>query len=174
MSSLQPSRSSIWLIKSRLSPHRLVGLERDCHSLLASWIVDRFSGSVDRPPHKCECASFGDTIHQPTEVYEIRQAVQDLGAIAVEQRTQQLTQLTRDFVRYAKKKKFRSKIADSLGGDLSGGQLLMRSLILRKLLSREVLDADEQFVELATREWQSPEDFDIQKTDTTALPDKDI
>ncbi|MFP6672208.1 MAG: MFS transporter [Pirellulaceae bacterium] len=91
---------------------------------------------------------FGDTVHQPTDVYEIRQAVQDLGAIAVEQRTQQLTQLTRDFIRYAKKKKFRSKIADSLGGDLSGGQLLMRSLILRKLLRREVLDADEQFVGL--------------------------
>ena len=91
---------------------------------------------------------FGDTIHQPTEIYEIRQAVQDLGAIAVEQRTQQLTQLTRDFVRYTKKRKFRSKIADSLGGDLSGGQLLMRSLILRKLLRREVLDADEQFVGL--------------------------
>jgi acyl-[acyl-carrier-protein]-phospholipid O-acyltransferase/long-chain-fatty-acid--[acyl-carrier-protein] ligase len=91
---------------------------------------------------------FGDTVHQPTDVYEVRQAVQDLGAIAVEQRTQQLTQLTRDFIRYAKKKKFRSKIADSLGGDLSGGQLLMRSLILRKLLRREVLDADEQFVGL--------------------------
>ena len=91
---------------------------------------------------------FGDAVQQPTDVYEVRQAVQDLGAIAVEQRTQQLTQLTRDFIRYAKKKKFRSKIADSLGGDLSGGQLLMRSLILRKLLRREVLDADEQFVGL--------------------------
>ena len=58
MSSLQPSLSSIGLIKSRISPHRSVGLERDCHSLLSSWIVDRFSGSVDRPSHKCACASF--------------------------------------------------------------------------------------------------------------------
>ena len=91
---------------------------------------------------------FGESVHNPKDVHQVRQAVQDLGAIAVEQRTQQLSQLTRDFVRYAKRKKFRSKIADSLGADLSGGALLMRALILRRLLRREVLDKDEQFVGL--------------------------
>jgi acyl-[acyl-carrier-protein]-phospholipid O-acyltransferase/long-chain-fatty-acid--[acyl-carrier-protein] ligase len=91
---------------------------------------------------------FGPAVHNPRDVHEVRQAVQDLGAIAVEQRTQQLSQLTRDFVRAAKRKKFRSKAADSLGGDLTGGALLMRSLILRRLLRREVLEADEQFVGL--------------------------
>ncbi|MFP6618665.1 MAG: MFS transporter [Pirellulaceae bacterium] len=91
---------------------------------------------------------FGPAVHNPRDVHEVRQAVQDLGANAVEQRTQQLSQLTRDFVRAAKRKKFRSKAADSLGGDLTGGALLMRSLILRRLLRREVLEADEQFVGL--------------------------
>ncbi|MEO2022477.1 MAG: 1-acyl-sn-glycerol-3-phosphate acyltransferase, partial [Pirellulaceae bacterium] len=91
---------------------------------------------------------FGPAVHNPRDVHEVRQAVQDLGANAVEQRTQQLSQLTRDFVRAAKRRKFRSKAADSLGGDLTGGALLMRSLILRRLLRREVLEADEQFVGL--------------------------
>ena len=91
---------------------------------------------------------FGPAVHNPKDVHEVRQAVQDLGAIAVEQRTQQVCQLTRDFVRASKRKKFRSKAADSLGGDLTGGTLLMKSLILRRLLRREVLDADEQFVGL--------------------------
>ena len=35
-------------------------------------------------------------------------------------------------------------------------------------------NADEKFVELPTREWQSSEDSDIQKTDTSTLHDKDI
>ena len=91
---------------------------------------------------------FGPAVPNPRDVHEVRQAVQDLGANAVEQRTQQLSQLTRDFVRAAKRRKFRSKAADSLGGDLTGGALLMRSLILRRLLRREVLEADEQFVGL--------------------------
>ena len=56
---LSPTFAFVDLInKSRISPHKPVGLERDCHSLLASWIIDRFSGSVDKPPHKCACASF--------------------------------------------------------------------------------------------------------------------
>jgi acyl-[acyl-carrier-protein]-phospholipid O-acyltransferase/long-chain-fatty-acid--[acyl-carrier-protein] ligase len=51
-------------------------------------------------------------------------------------------------VRTCKKRKRGSKVADSLGNELSGGGLLMRSLILRRLLARHVLADDEQFVGL--------------------------
>ena len=45
-----------------------------------------------------------------------------------------------------KKRKFKSKAADSSGVDVTGGQLLMRSLILRRLLLRHGLGSDEQYV----------------------------
>jgi len=53
------------------------------------------------------------------------------------------TILPKLFVRMCKRRKFRSKAADSSGADLAGGSLLMRTLILRRLLLRHVL-ADEE------------------------------
>ena len=66
----------------------------------------------------------------------------------MEQRTNRTCGLGRFFVRTCKKRKRGSKIADSLGNELSGGALLARSLILRRLLLRDVLADDEQFVGL--------------------------
>ncbi|MCU0871643.1 MAG: acyl-[ACP]--phospholipid O-acyltransferase [Pirellulaceae bacterium] len=91
---------------------------------------------------------FGHPVANPMDVHPVRQAVQELGAMAVEQRANRASGLARSFVRTCKKRKRGSKIADSLGNELSGGGLLTRSLILRRLLARHVLDDGEQFVGL--------------------------
>ncbi len=91
---------------------------------------------------------FGRPVDNPMDVHQVRQAVQELGATAVEQRANRASGLARSFVRTCKKRKRGSKIADSLGNELSGGGLLTRSLILRRLLARHVLADDEPFVGL--------------------------
>ncbi len=89
---------------------------------------------------------FGKPITAPKDVHQIRRAVQDLGAAAVESRSQQITNLPSAFIRSCKKRKRKSKASDSTGADLTGGTLLMRCLILRRLLLRHVLKDDEQYV----------------------------
>jgi acyl-[acyl-carrier-protein]-phospholipid O-acyltransferase/long-chain-fatty-acid--[acyl-carrier-protein] ligase len=89
---------------------------------------------------------FGDPIHPVRDVHQIRQAVQELGAAAVEKRMHQQVQLTRDFIRRCKQRKRTAKVVDSLGTSLSGADLLLRSLVLRRILRRDVLAEDEQYV----------------------------
>ena len=91
---------------------------------------------------------FGRPVANLMDVHQVRQAVQALGAMAVEQRASRAGGLGRFFVRTCKRRKRGSKVADSLGNALSGGELLARSLILRRLLARHVLADDEQFVGL--------------------------
>ncbi len=52
----------------------------------------------------------------------------------------------REFLRVCRRQMRRSKVADSMGVELTGSGLLLRTLILRRLLRRYVLAADEQFV----------------------------
>ncbi|HTN75883.1 MAG TPA: MFS transporter [Pirellulaceae bacterium] len=89
---------------------------------------------------------FGPPIANPTDIHQVRQAVQNLGANAVQDRVNRGAQLTRTLIRKCKQRKFASKAVDSTGAELTGGSLLMRSLILRRLLRRHVLKADEQCV----------------------------
>jgi acyl-[acyl-carrier-protein]-phospholipid O-acyltransferase/long-chain-fatty-acid--[acyl-carrier-protein] ligase len=89
---------------------------------------------------------FGDPIEQPGSVYDVRNAVQQLGAEAVSRRRQRAMVLPRLMIRKCRKALFRLKIADGMDQTLTGGQLLMRSLILRRLLLREVLADDEKYV----------------------------
>jgi acyl-[acyl-carrier-protein]-phospholipid O-acyltransferase/long-chain-fatty-acid--[acyl-carrier-protein] ligase len=89
---------------------------------------------------------FGPPIANPSDIYQLRQAVQALGASAVQQRIGRHTQLTRTLVRQCKKRKFQVKVADSTGASLTGGSLLMRALILRRLLRRHTLANDENMV----------------------------
>jgi acyl-[acyl-carrier-protein]-phospholipid O-acyltransferase/long-chain-fatty-acid--[acyl-carrier-protein] ligase len=91
---------------------------------------------------------FGHPVVDPEDVHQVRRAVQDLGATAMEKRTGRMIGLAQLFVRTCKKRKRRSKIADSTGNELTGGGLLMRSMILRRLLARSVLADDERFVGL--------------------------
>ena len=90
---------------------------------------------------------FGEPVHGVEHVQQAWQAVQQLGAVAVEKRIENFEMsLLESAIRACKKSKFRSKVADSAGVDLPGGQLLMRALILRRLLRRHVLQPDEQYV----------------------------
>lgn len=91
---------------------------------------------------------FGQPVTRPDDVNQLRRAVQDLGAKAVQQRTTESVQLVQNFVRMSKKRCCSRKISDSMGGELTGGMLLMRTLILRRLLRRHILADDERFVGL--------------------------
>jgi acyl-[acyl-carrier-protein]-phospholipid O-acyltransferase/long-chain-fatty-acid--[acyl-carrier-protein] ligase len=92
---------------------------------------------------------FGSPLVQPKNVYEVRNAVQVLGAEAVTRRKQRVMVLPRLMLRKCRKARFRWKIADSTDQTLTGGQILMRTLIVRRLLVREVLAKrvdDEKYV----------------------------
>jgi acyl-[acyl-carrier-protein]-phospholipid O-acyltransferase/long-chain-fatty-acid--[acyl-carrier-protein] ligase len=91
---------------------------------------------------------YGRPLDTIESVYQVRQAVQQLGAEAVNKRARKFMSLPRAMVRMFKKRLFTSKFADSSGTDASGGSCLMRSLILRRLLLRHVLEADEKYVGL--------------------------
>ncbi len=88
----------------------------------------------------------GRPVENPEDVHQARQAVTELGAKAVEQRTEKMTTLGRKLIRACKQRKFASKAADSSGEDMTGANLLIRALILRRLLRRHVLAEDEQRV----------------------------
>jgi acyl-[acyl-carrier-protein]-phospholipid O-acyltransferase/long-chain-fatty-acid--[acyl-carrier-protein] ligase len=89
---------------------------------------------------------FGEPLHQPKSIYEVRNAVQQLSAAAVSGRKMRTMVLPRIMVRKCRKALFRWKIADSSGQSLTGGQLLMRAIILRRILMREVFKPDEKYV----------------------------
>lgn len=90
---------------------------------------------------------FGKPLQQPTDIHQMRQAVLDLSAQAVTERANQsMNLITRSFIRSCKKRKKVSKVADSLGSDVTGGELLTRALILRRMLNRHVLKAGEKYI----------------------------
>ena len=90
---------------------------------------------------------FGPPLERPEDVHQIRQAVLDQGAAAVNKRAhEKMELLTRLFIRQCKARKRKPKIADSTGAELTGGDVLLRSLILRRLLRRHTLAPDEQYV----------------------------
>ncbi len=91
---------------------------------------------------------FGRPIAQPADVAPVRQAVEQLGTRAMQQRPSHELNLPRKFLRTCRGALLRSKVADSSGVELSGAKLLMGTLVLRRALRREVLARDEQQVGL--------------------------
>ena len=89
---------------------------------------------------------FGPPVPGPRTVHQARRAVQDLGAFAVQQRTETQPPVTVKFLRNCKRQLRRAKVADSMGTRLTGGSMLLRTLVLRRLLRRDVLEPDEQMV----------------------------
>ncbi len=89
---------------------------------------------------------FGLPINDPQDIYEVRQAVADLGADAVAGRKQRTAALPRAMIRICRKAMFRFKLADSTGVRLTGGKLLAATLVMRRLLLRHVIAADERYV----------------------------
>ena len=89
---------------------------------------------------------FGKPIFEPKDAHEIRFAVQELGASAMEAaKTGELTP-ARQFIRSCKKTSKRPRMADSTGLELTGGKLLASVLAFRRVLLRDVLAKDEQHV----------------------------
>lgn len=91
---------------------------------------------------------FGKPIDPTSDVHQVRQAVLELGAQAVEQRTKKLSSIATYALRACKKRLFKWKVADSMGRDMTGGKLLAGALILRNILRRAVLARDEKNVGL--------------------------
>ncbi|RCS54830.1 MFS transporter [Bremerella cremea] len=91
---------------------------------------------------------FGEPINPPYGIHEIRQAVQQLGAIAFKRRVDRVIPPAKSLLRICKGRLFGSKVADSTGVDLSGGVFLTRILVLRRLLNRHILKPrkEEQYV----------------------------
>ncbi len=79
---------------------------------------------------------FGRQTPVAENIHRVRQAVQDLGAEAVQERKTRTMNIPRAFLRQCRRAMFRPKVADSTGVRLTGGSLLMRTLILRRLLLR--------------------------------------
>ena len=92
--------------------------------------------------------NFGQPLTDPDNVDQVRQAVQCLGVESVEARKNRILVPPRQAVRQLKKSRFRLKIADSSGKELTGGKTLAGSLILRKLLKQGVIGDDEKMVGL--------------------------
>lgn len=90
--------------------------------------------------------NFGQPISKRSTTYDIRNAVLQLGAISVTQRTTQFVSPQESFIRQCKQRKFKQKIGDSSGQVLTGGSLLMRTLILRRLLNRHLLSDDDKYI----------------------------
>lgn len=90
--------------------------------------------------------NIGPPLWRPESIYQVRRAVLEEGATAVSQRQPPFAAPVQMFIRACKKRRFKSKIADSMGQELSGGMLLTRSLILRDLLKKHVLAPDEKIV----------------------------
>ena len=88
----------------------------------------------------------GDPIPSDSSMFEVRQAVQELGAKTMENPAGKFVAPVAAFVSSCKAAKFRSKIGDSTQQEETGGKLLTRALVLQRLLRREVLDASESHV----------------------------
>jgi acyl-[acyl-carrier-protein]-phospholipid O-acyltransferase/long-chain-fatty-acid--[acyl-carrier-protein] ligase len=89
---------------------------------------------------------FGKPIYNPPDIHVVRQAVQDLGADAVAGRKQRTAALPRAMIRNCRRMKFRGKLSDSTGMELSGGKLLAGTMVMRRLLLRHLLEPDEKYV----------------------------
>jgi 1-acyl-sn-glycerol-3-phosphate acyltransferase len=90
--------------------------------------------------------NIGPALWRPDTIHQVRQSVLQVGAEAVSARQPPFVCLAQRFVRACKKRRFRSKVADSTGQELTGGMLLTRGLILRDLLRKKILSPDERCV----------------------------
>ena len=89
---------------------------------------------------------FGKPIYNARDTHEVRTAVESLEVDATEKRKSRMVNLPKQFIQACRRRGRKSKIADSMGSDLSGRDVLMRTFILRRLLMREVLSPDEEYV----------------------------
>ncbi len=89
---------------------------------------------------------YGPPLTSVTDIYPVRQVVQQMEARIARNETRPLRSLPSAMLRMCKRRKFQSKVADSSGTDLKGADLLLRALILRRLMRRHVLSANESHI----------------------------
>jgi acyl-[acyl-carrier-protein]-phospholipid O-acyltransferase/long-chain-fatty-acid--[acyl-carrier-protein] ligase len=78
--------------------------------------------------------SIGKPLPASTSVFQVRQAIQELGAEAFVHRRADMEPLHRSFARTARRLRRRVALADSTGVKRTFGELLVRSIILARLL----------------------------------------
>jgi len=88
---------------------------------------------------------FGKPIANPKDVHEVRFAVLEQGANAMEAAKDRELVPARQFIRSCRKTRKTLRVADSTGREMTGGALLAAVLAFRRVLNR-VLAADEQHV----------------------------
>jgi acyl-[acyl-carrier-protein]-phospholipid O-acyltransferase/long-chain-fatty-acid--[acyl-carrier-protein] ligase len=86
---------------------------------------------------------YGKPLTETENAYQIRQFVQQMGTTVVQKRQKKLLRLVRGMLTSCKQKRFKSKIADSGGTNLTGAECILRTLILLRILRREVLTSEE-------------------------------
>ncbi|MHB8900726.1 MAG: AMP-binding protein, partial [Thermoguttaceae bacterium] len=91
---------------------------------------------------------FGRPMYGVKDQQEVRLAVESLAYENMLQGTCRSLVPARAMLRACRRNRFRRKVADSTGLEMTGGAVLTRSLVLRRLLRREVLQDDESLVGL--------------------------
>lgn len=86
---------------------------------------------------------FGKPMQGVKDQQEVRLEVEALGYQTMLDRKKSSMIPPRTMLRACRKNRFRKKVADSTGTEMTGGSLLTSSLVLRRLLRREVLGNDE-------------------------------
>ncbi|MDB5390554.1 MAG: aas, partial [Planctomycetaceae bacterium] len=81
---------------------------------------------------------YGEPIHDPKTTFEVRQAVEALGAEAVMKRRDRDLSLPRRMIRGCRRMWGLSKVADSTGQNLTGRELLLKTFVVRSILSRQL------------------------------------
>ncbi len=89
---------------------------------------------------------FGEPILHPENEKHVQKVVQNLGIEAANFRKTYQMIPPRMFIRKCKNRRFKQKIADSTGVELSGGKVLTGALLMRRLLNKHVLKQDEKMI----------------------------
>lgn len=89
---------------------------------------------------------FGESILHPENEKHVQKVVQNLGIEAANFRKTYQMIPPRLFIRKCKSRRFKQKIADSTGVELSGGKLLTGALLMRRLLNKHILKHDEKMI----------------------------
>jgi acyl-[acyl-carrier-protein]-phospholipid O-acyltransferase/long-chain-fatty-acid--[acyl-carrier-protein] ligase len=89
---------------------------------------------------------FGPPLAGANDLDDVRRAVEQLRARAVEKRTTNEVIPPKAFLRTCREHRKKLLLVDTLGEKMTAGQALLRTLILRRLLLREVLAPDEKYV----------------------------
>jgi acyl-[acyl-carrier-protein]-phospholipid O-acyltransferase/long-chain-fatty-acid--[acyl-carrier-protein] ligase len=92
--------------------------------------------------------TFGAPMDDVRDVEQVRQAIEQLGAEAMQKQRQEEMIPPRLFLRMCRRNMFHRKVADTSGIDLTGAGLLTRTLVLRSVLRKRVFAAGEKYVGL--------------------------